>query len=143
MVRSGLVLKEADFNLSAMVLLGIMGSGIKSKEHGIATADMMDKMQPQYLAALTTTAVPGTKLHRDIEKGDFNPLSPIETLEEMRYMIDGIYSDNIKFVGAHASNYLPISGTLQKDKKAMLDIIDKALADKSGSYLKTENQRGL
>lgn len=61
----------------------------------------------------------------------------------MKVMLEAITVDPIKFVGAHASNYLPISGTLQKDKKDMLQKIEHVLSTRDTRYLRSENMRGL
>ena len=42
----------------------------------------------------------------------------------LQCMIENISIDNLKFVGTHASNYLPMTGTLQKDRNAMLTKIN-------------------
>lgn len=143
MLEAGLRLIQAGWNLSAMVLLGLAGRGPRSCEHALATGQMMNKMHPHYLAALTVTPVPGTVLYRQAQKGDFLVLDPFETLEEMKIMLEAITVEPIKFVGAHASNYLPISGTLQKDKKDMLQKIEHVLSTRDTRYLRSEHMRGL
>jgi len=61
----------------------------------------------------------------------------------MRLIFENISIDNLKFVGAHASNYLPISGTLQKDREKMLNMVKEILSAEDESALKKESQRGL
>lgn len=143
MLEAGLRLIRAGWNLSAMVLLGLAGKGTRSYEHALATGQMMNEMHPHYLAALTVTPVPGTALYRQMQKREFHLLNPLETLEEMKVMLEAITVDPIKFVGAHASNYLPISGTLQKDKKDMLGSIEHVLKTRDTRYLRSEHIRGL
>jgi len=143
MLEAGRRLIQAGWNLSAMVLLGLAGKGPRSHEHALATGRMINEMQPHYLAALTVTPVPGTVLYRQVQRGEFLLLDPFETLEEMKIMLEAISADSIKFVGAHASNYLPISGTLQKDKKDMLQKIEHVLTTRDSRYLRSENMRGL
>lgn len=143
MLEAGRRLIQAGWNLSAMVLLGLAGKGPRSREHALATAQIINEMQPHYLAALTVTPVPNTVLHRQVERGELALLDPFETLEEMGAMLEAITVDPIKFVGAHVSNYLPISGTLQKDKKDMLDTIQHVLTSRDSNYLRNEKLRGL
>ena len=134
MITAGKNLLDAGWNLSAMMMLGLAGKGEASKDHALKTADMVNRMKPHYLAAMTTTAVPGTPLYRKIENGDFLPLDDVETLEEMKLLFENILIDDLKFVGAHVSNVYPISGTLQKDKEKML-----ALADGVMEMIKNSN----
>lgn len=47
-------------------------------------------------------------------------------------------------IGGHASSYLPVSGTLQKDKQQMPALINEVLEEKLDvSTLRPENLRGL
>jgi len=143
MLQAGLNLNEAGFNLSSMVLLGLAGRGKRSKEHALATAKITNEMKPKYLAALTVTPVPGTVFYNRVQKGEIEILSPLETLNEMKIIFENITIDDLKFVGVHASNYLPINGTLQKDKEKMLSVINDILDSGDTKMLKPENMRGL
>ncbi len=143
MLEAGRRLVEAGINLSAMVLLGLAGPGELSRRHALATAQICDEMKPQYLAALTVTPVPGTVLYRQVQKGEFQLLDPFETLEEMKMIFENITLDPLKFVGTHASNYLPITGTLQKDKQKMIALVDQVLTGRDGRLLRPDHLRGL
>ena len=70
-------------------------------------------------------------------------MDAFETLKEMKWIFENITIDGLKFVGSHASNYLPISGTLQKDRQKMLDTVNKVLDSQDKRYLRSENMRGL
>lgn len=143
MLESGQNLVKAEINLSSMVLLGIAGKGERAREHAIATAEITNKMKPRYLAALTTTPVPGTVLYHKVQKGEFELPDPFDTLAEMKLMFENITMDNLKFVGVHASNYLPVSGTLQKDKSKMLAAVNAVLETRDRGALRSEQMRGL
>ena len=143
MLQAGRNLVNSGINLSAMVLLGLAGKGERSREHALATARLINEMKPQYLAALTVTPVPGTVLYRKVKNGEFEVLDAFETLEEMKWIFENITIDNLKFVGTHASNYLPVTGTLQKDRQRMLDAVEKVLESRDRRYLRSEQMRGL
>jgi radical SAM superfamily enzyme YgiQ (UPF0313 family) len=143
MLQAGLNLNEAGFNLSSRVLLGLAGRGKRSEEHALATAKITNEMKPKYLAALTVTPVPGTVFYNRVQKGEIEILSPLETLREMKIIFENITIDDLKFVGVHASNYLPINGTLQRDKEKMLSVINEILDSGDTKKLKPENMRGL
>ncbi|MBN2160217.1 MAG: radical SAM protein [Spirochaetes bacterium] len=143
MLRAGRSIIEAEINLSSMILLGLAGKGDRSREHAIATAAITNEMKPHYLAALTVTPVPGTVLYRRVEAGEFCVLDPMETLAEMKILFENLTVDNMKFVGIHASNYLPINGILQKDRDAMLSTINAALSGDDRIRLRPEHMRGL
>lgn len=143
MLEAGRNLVKADINLSSMVLLGIAGKGERAREHAVATAEITNKMKPRYLAALTTTPVPGTVLYHKVQKGEFELPDPFDTLEEMKLMFENITMDNLKFVGVHASNYLPVSGTLQKDREKMIAAVNAVLETRDRGALRSEQMRGL
>jgi radical SAM superfamily enzyme YgiQ (UPF0313 family) len=143
MLQAGRNLVEADINLSAMVLLGLAGKGEASKRHALATAKICNEMKPQYLAALTVTPVPGTVLYKQVQEGIFELLDPFETLEEMKQIFENITADNLKFVGTHASNYMSITGTLQRDKQKMIKMVDDVLKNRDERLIRPDHMRGL
>ena len=143
MLEAGRRLVDAGINLSAMVLLGLAGPGEPSRRHALATARICDEMKPRYLAALTVTPVLGTVLYRQVQKGEFQLLDPFETLAEMKTMLEHITMDPLKFVGTHASNYLPVTGTLQKDKPKMIARVDQVLTGRDERLLRPDHLRGL
>ncbi|HNQ64893.1 MAG TPA: radical SAM protein [Smithella sp.] len=143
MLQAGRNLIAAGINLSAMVLLGLAGRGKASRRHALATAKICNEMKPQYLAALTVTPVPGTVLYRQVQRGEFELLDAFETLEEMKQIFENITADNMKFVGTHASNYLPVVGTLQKDKQKMIAMVDEVLKNRDERMLRPDHMRGL
>ncbi len=143
MAKAGQNLRAAGINLSSMVLLGIAGRGAAAREHAIATAQITNEMAPQYLAALTYTPVPQTPLYQKVNRGEFELPDAFETLEEMKLIFENITIDGLKFIGAHASNYLPISGKLKADKPKMLATVDSILENRDMSALRSESMRGL
>lgn len=143
MLEAGRNLVAADINLSAMVLLGLAGRGEASSRHALATAKICNEMKPQYLAALTVTPVPGTVLYKQVQQGSFELLDPFETLAEMKQIFENITADNLKFVGTHASNYLSIIGTLQRDKEKMIKTVDDVLKSRDESLIRPDHLRGL
>jgi radical SAM superfamily enzyme YgiQ (UPF0313 family) len=143
MLKAGQNLVSAGINLSVMVLLGLAGKGDASLQHALATAMICDEMKPQYLAALTVTPVPGTVLYRQMQAGEFELMDPFETLEEMKMIFENVRMDNLKFVGTHASNYLPITGVLQKDKQKMIATVEHVLKSRDKRLIRSDQMRGL
>lgn len=107
----------------------------------LATANMINQMQPTDLAAMTYTPVPGTKMYQDIEQGNFHVLNDTECLIETRELVKNLQVPDLHFTSNHASNYVSIDGVLPKDKETILHILDKAIA---GNIPKRNSfQRGL
>jgi radical SAM superfamily enzyme YgiQ (UPF0313 family) len=131
---------EAGMKLSVIFLLG--SGGVKrSKEHALASAQLASAMNPEFLSALTLTIVPNTPIHRLEAKGKFILPDKKQLLEELHQFIAHTETTSAIFRTNHASNYLPISGTLPHDKEQMLEVIEMAM---DGNIpLRDEWRRGL
>ncbi len=132
--------KHAGFKLSVTVLLGIAGRE-RSQVHARETGRVLSEMDPDYVGALSLMLIPGTALYEDWRSGAFTLIEPPEMLAELRTMVAETNLSHGLFHANHASNYLPIKARLPKDKAAVLDQIDQALAGQI--VLKPEFMRAL
>ena len=140
LIDMGRKVREAGIKLSVTVLLGIAGRE-RSLEHARATGDLLSKMDPNYVGALTVMLIPGTLLHDEYLNGSFELLTEQELLLELREMIAHTDLSRGLFFSNHASNYLPIKARLPKGKQEALDQIDSALRGEIG--LRPEWMRAL
>ena len=130
----------AGMKLSVTVLLGIAGRP-RSQVHAEETGRVLSAMDPDYVGALSLMLIPGTPLFNDYQASKFELVTPDEMLRELRTMIAGTNLSGGLFHANHASNYLPIKARLPKDKEAVLELIDRALAGEI--TLKPEYLRAL
>ncbi len=140
MVEAAEMVREAELFLSVTVLLGIAGS-LQSVDHARETGRILTRMKPNQIAALTLMLLENTPLFNDARSGTFQLPDQKMLLEELKILVESIKLDRVQFQANHASNYLPISGRLVKDKETILQIIEDGLAGKHS--LKAEFQRGL
>lgn len=140
MIEMGRKARAAGLKLSVTVLLGIAGKE-RSQIHAAETGRVLSEIDPEYVGALSLMLIPGTPLCGDHEKNEFQLISPMEMLRELRTMIAGTHLTRGMFHANHASNYLPIRAILPGEKEKTLDLIDKALAGKVN--LKPEYLRAL
>jgi radical SAM superfamily enzyme len=131
-----------------MSVIGILGLGERerSREHAIATGQAVSAMDPAYFSLLTLMVVPGTELHRQYRTGEFVLIEPLEMLAEMRVMIQHMEGlTHCVFRTNHASNYLPLAGTLPQEKEKLLATLDRALVHlaRGESVLRPEYLRAL
>jgi radical SAM superfamily enzyme YgiQ (UPF0313 family) len=127
MVEAVQRLKRAGIAASVIAILGLAGPK-GSTAHAAATADVVRRMDPDYFALLTLMLVPGTPLHQDWQDGIFDLMDPRAMLGELRTVIDGLHGlTHCVFRTNHASNYLPLGGTLARDRHRLLLTIDAAL----------------
>jgi len=141
-VEAGRKIKKAGITLSVTVILGL--GGIEgSQNHALKTAQILTDIDPDFAGALTILLVPGTPLHKDWEEGKFELISPFQSLEELRLIIQNANFTNCFFTANHASNYLPIKARLPQQKAAVLKLINEVLATKDMSRLRPEFTRAL
>ncbi|MCP4604536.1 MAG: radical SAM protein [Proteobacteria bacterium] len=132
---------EAGIKLFVTAVLGLGGPRL-SKRHAEHTARLIDRIKPRFASALTLTLLPNKSSYaKEFGDPEWRLLEPNEFLKECWQLIACIESRGIIFYSNHASNYLPLRGTLQKDKERMLSAIDTALADPT--LLKPEHLRAL
>lgn len=62
--------------------------------------------------------------------GRFKVYGPDHILEECRLLIQHLDVDPLHFTSNHASNYLPLKGSLPEDREKFLSLIDQALEGK-------------
>jgi len=141
-VEAGRKLKQAGITTSVTVILGLGGVD-GSENHAVKTAKLLSDIDPDFAGALTILLVPGTPLHKDWEEGKFSLISPFQSLEELKLIIQNSSFTSCFFTANHASNYLPIKVRLPEQKAEAIKLIDDVLAKKDMSRLRPEFTRAL
>ena len=130
MLQAGQRLVEAGIDLWVTIILGITGEGGDWREHILSTAQIINEMKPRHLSAMTFAPAKGTPLGDDVLAGRFKVYGPDHILEECRLLIEHLDVDPLHFTSNHASNYLPLKGSLPEDREKFLSLIDQALEGK-------------
>ena len=134
--------KEAGILMSITVILGLAGVE-GSEKHVEDTARVLSEIDPEYAGALTLTLVPGTPLHREWKEGNFHLISPFQSLEELKNIIERSNFTNCFFSSMHASNYQAVRGRLPQEKEGVIEELEYVLAKRDPSSLRPEFSRGL
>lgn len=140
MLEAGLRLRNAGIDLWGIILIGLGGKPL-SMENARETAKIINEMQPNHLSAMNYTPVEGTKLGNQALRGEFQVLSAKESLMETAELIRNLEVSGMHFTSDHASNYLPLKGTLNEDRDKLLRLIDGAIGGKVA--VRSEASRGL
>ena len=119
-------LKEAGFTLSVTVIVGLAGRA-ESLEHARATGELISRIDPDYVGALTLMLQPGTPIYDEAVAGEFELPGQAELLAELGVIFAGTNLSKGMFTSNHASNYLPIRAYLPEDKEKTLRLIRRAL----------------
>ncbi|MFA5066074.1 MAG: radical SAM protein [Dehalococcoidia bacterium] len=142
MVEAAAKVREAGILLSVTVILGL-GGVQGSRRHAMETARILTEMDPDYAGALTLTLIPGTPLYLEWEKGNFELITPFDSLKELRTIVEHAGFSDCFFSSMHASNYFAIRGSMPADKSKVLAQLDSILAKKDPALLRPEFLRGL
>jgi radical SAM superfamily enzyme YgiQ (UPF0313 family) len=134
--------KAAGFALSVTAILGIGGED-RSHEHAVATGKALSAIDPEYIGILSLMLESGTEMTEAVRSGRFLVPKPLELLRELREMIANIDVAHAIFRSNHASNYLPLRGTLPEDKEALVEGLDRVIEMGSQAWLKPEAWRAL
>ena len=132
-VRAGQMVKDAGMKLSVTAISGLGGTEMW-KEHAIDTAKAFSRMKPDYIGLLTLMFEGDVPLRRECEEGKFHLLTAPQVAKETLLMLEHIDSEGSVFRSNHASNYLMLKGTLNRDREAMCEQIRRAL--ERGGYKK-------
>ena len=75
--------------------------------------------------------------------GEFQPLIQQQLFQEMEILLDTLTLERTVFRSDHASNYLVLKGTLNRDKDQLLQQVRTAIQRPGVIPLREEWQRGL
>jgi hypothetical protein len=137
-----LKLQQAGIKRSVMILNGL--GGIRySEQHALNSASLMNESQPEFLATLVVSFPKGPQRLQQGFNGEFDMLELPQLLREMEILLSALELEKTIFRSDHASNYLILKGTLNKDKDRLLNQIRSALKHPQSTRFRAEWQRGL
>ena len=127
---------------TSLTFLSGIGGRKMWRENAIDTGTMISEMEPTYVSFLTLMVVPGTPLHDEMMRGEFELLRPDEVLKEAQLMLENInVTRKCVFRSNHASNYVSLKGDLPDDRDAMIKQLE--VAQKHSEMWKDERFRML
>jgi radical SAM superfamily enzyme YgiQ (UPF0313 family) len=135
-------LRAAGITHSVMVLLGVGGVEL-SRQHAEETAQLLSRMDPPYVGALTTTVVPGTPLFEAQARGEFVLPDKFGLVQELSTIVSESQFTACRFSANHASNYLPLTADLPREKSRLVTALTEILSERDERVLKPEWLRGL
>ncbi len=135
-------LQAAGIRRSVMILNGLGGYRY-SEQHAVNSASLMNVTQPEFLATLVVSFPNGMQRYQQGFDGDFEMLDTLGLAREMDMLISSLQLQKTIFRSDHASNYLILRGTLNRDRERLLAQIRQAIADPATAPFRPEWQRGL
>lgn len=119
--------KAAGIDILVSVILGIGGKE-HSRVHIVETTRLLNLMKPEEIAPMALAVQPGTVLAKQIETGKFIQATPLQILEEEKYLLENLSGFETFYWGDHANNIVPSRGRLPESQKRFIKKIDHAIA---------------
>lgn len=135
-------IKGAGMKSSVMILNGLGGQQY-SEQHAINSARLMNDTQPEFLSTLVVCFPMGEERFQQGFGGEYQPLTQRQLFLEMEMLLDTLQLERTVFRSDHASNYLILKGTLNRDKDQLLQQVRTAIHQPGMIPLREEWQRGL
>jgi radical SAM superfamily enzyme YgiQ (UPF0313 family) len=136
MVEAGRKAKEAGFEYSLYVLLGIGGEE-KWQQHARGTAEVLNRVDPHFIRVRTFIPQLNSPLYEAMTGGSFKPASSETIIKETKLLLERLEVTS-QFLSDHISNLLPLHGKLPEDKEEMIQTIDGVLKDLKENELARE-----
>ena len=139
MIEAGKKVRAAGMVLSMTVISGLGGKKLW-REHALGSAKVISAIKPEYVGFLTLMIEPGTEMYDQYNRGEIELLTPHEVLDETELFIRSVDAEGTMFRSNHASNYIPLGGTLNADREKILGQI---AASRQKSKFRPDVFRGI
>lgn len=134
-------LGEAGITRSVMLLNGL-GGHVFSRQHAAQSARLANATQPEFLATLVVSFPQGEARFRQTFP-EWEPLDQHALFVELDQLLQALELKRTVFRSDHASNWLPLRGTLGAEKARLLAEVGQAIASPQSAHLRQAWQRGL
>ena len=124
-ISSGKKVIDAGFELSEYYMPGLGGRDY-AEENAIETARVLNAINPSFIRIRTTTPVPGTELHKMMQRGEWLPMTEMEKVQEIYNMISALEGITSFIQSDHIMNLIEdANGKLPKDREAILAPLER------------------
>ena len=127
-IEAGQKVKAAGIELSVYYMPGCGGAGL-SDENALETAEVINKVNPDFVRIRTFVAKEDTKMFVDIKEGQIAECNDKGKALELKKMIESIDGADGYLYSDHIVNLLEtVNGNMKTDKAKMLSVFDGFLA---------------
>ena len=119
--------RAAGIDILVSIIFGIGGKE-RSREHILETTRLLNVMKPEQIAPMALAVQPGTELAQQVETGAFVQATPLQILEEEKYLLENLSGFETIYWGDHGNNIVSSRGILPESRDRFVDKIDHAIA---------------
>ncbi len=106
-------------------LTGVSGAG-RGELGAKATAEICNQLHPQIVGASMLTIYPNSELYQEIQSGNWKEEQEIEKYMELKTLVESL-NIPVWFAAGGASNAIPIQGTLPRDTKKVIAVLEQII----------------
>ncbi|MBR5315933.1 MAG: hypothetical protein IKU44_03995, partial [Firmicutes bacterium] len=121
-------LHHAGIAFNGTFIMGLAGKD-RGEESGLATAALINKIQPKSVRMMTLSVFPNCELAKDIQEGTFVEAGEKEILTEEKIILQGIELAELHFWANHVLNSTPVEGIIGDSRDWMLKRIERSLEE--------------
>jgi len=123
-IEAGQKVKASGIELSVYFMPGVGGKEL-SQDNAIETADVISKVNPDFVRIRTFVPHMGSEIQNDIDSGIISNCSDIEKAIELKTTIENIKNADGRLISDHIINlFEDVNGSLATDKEKMLAVFD-------------------
>ncbi len=144
-IEGGKRIVEAGISLCTYVIPGL-GGDRWSGEHAVATAEVINAINPDHIRLRSLQVVKGMGLYELMQNGKFTPADDEHTLKEIRLLIEHLAGIQSTLVSDHILNLLEeVEGKLPEEKERLLSVMDRyfSLPRKDRMIFRLGRRQGL
>ena len=118
--------KAAGIRVLISIIFGIGGKE-RSKVHIEETVKLLNILQPEEFAPMALAIQPGTELEAEVRSGEFVQATPMQILEEEKYLLENMTFDTF-YWGDHGNNIVSSKGMLSEYREVFLQRVEHSMA---------------
>ncbi|WP_028116603.1 radical SAM protein [Ferrimonas senticii] len=122
------MMKQAGIRVLLSFIFGLGGRD-RSLQHIKATTDLLNITQPEEIAPMALAIQPGSELEQEVQRGEFVLPTPLQILEEEKYLLENLDQFPLFYWGDHGNNIVSSRGWLQDNRQLYLDKVNHAIAN--------------
>ena len=120
-------LEDAGIAASVTFISGLGGEEL-SEQHAAGCARVITEAEPSFAALLTLLLEPDAPMYKEVQNGAFRFMTPEQIAIETLILLNRARPEkDCVFRSNHASNYVPLKGTLPRDNNQLIQTLKTAL----------------